>query len=788
MSTSSSQLKRFTFRGAFFVLAVNVLLTSSVLATRQASTALVELPTSGNQPAATKTLDTSTGSIAVTKSSLTNRQIKVLMSTADLFHANVYELDSSDHLIMNGAPAVLELLANTAKSLTEGAAQIDAAPTVHAFGELSAASQWHHSDLSTSTMWSRSSSTSSTIVAVIDTGVNPTAELTNRLVPGWDFVDNDNDPSEESIAGNAYGHGTFIAHEIAANKGNNQGGWGVCESCKIMPIRALGENGSGSMWTVAAAIDWAVANGADVINLSLGSSSGDSISFNSVKRAVENGVAVVAAAGNSGERFDKYPSYPAAYPNVLSVASHSQGRSRSGFSNYSRFVGGVDISAPGSSIWAASPDDDGLIWGMSGTSMATPIVAAVAAMTRATFPNYSTQQIYDRLRATADPNSFTMYGFLNAVDALNTSLATPALPAVQQAESVIYFSSNYGDSADPAAITCETGTSVTIPSSTLYTPTRANHIWTGKWSKDYIAKSPLYVSGGTITCEPTTLYAAWDTVPTWSSNGGDAYRHNSQCSVGYEVTAPTLIPTRSGYTFTGWNTQPDGSGYGVAAGGSFECAYYNFHAQWQITPTTSTTPTPTTTPTTTTTPNAEISPTTTPPTTTTTPNAEISPTTTSTTTTTTTTTTLPPPRLAPPPTVATTTTTTTTTTLPPAPRAPTKISPPVAQPIEQTPEETEEKATEETQQVQRSVQKQIAAKKIKVWFSRYVSTLLNDFLSGGTLVEDLSREFDTNPDWLALVAEAKTRVQPLREAARSYMFSQVAVLTKIWSPKAKTTW
>ena len=741
MSTKLSHVQRLTSRKTLFVLAATVLLSSLVLAIGRAPSIDEVFPTSSHTPAATRTLDTSTGSIAVATSTFTNLQIKVLRSTAQLLGANVYELDSSDHLIINGTPTVLQVLAITASNLTEGDAQVVASSTVHAFGELSLASQWHHDDLSTKTLWSRSASTSSTIVAVIDTGVNPTAELSNRLVPGWDFVDNDNDPSEESIAGNAYGHGTFIAHEIAANKGNNQGGWGVCESCKIMPLRVLGENGSGSMWTVAAAIDWAVTNGADVINLSLGSSSGDSISFNSVKRAVENGVVVVAAAGNSGARFDKYPSYPAAYQNVLSVTSHSQGRSRSGFSNYSRFVGGVDISAPGSSIWAASPDDDGLIWGMSGTSMATPIVAAVAAMTRATFPNYSTQQIYDRLRGTADPNSFTMYGFLNGVDALNTSLATPALPAVQSAESVIYFSSNYGDSADPAAITCETGTSVTIPSSTLYTPTRANHIWTGQWSKDYIAKSPLYAAGGTITCEATTLYAAWDTVPTWSSNGGDPYRHDMRCSVGYEVTAPTLIPTRSGYTFTGWNTQQDGSGYGVATGGKFECGYYNFYAQWQIRPTTTTS------------------------------------------TTTTTTTTPPPPDTK----IPSTTSTATTTTLPPAPSAPIKITPPVSKPIEQTPEETEEKAAEETQQVQRTAQRQIASKKIKVWYTRHISSLLADLLSGGTLVEGLSLEFDTKPDWMALAAEAKTRIQPLRETVRSYVFSHAGVITKIWSPTEETT-
>ena len=789
-------------------------LAPSALVLSQTPTASIVSAATEQQSVENQGLDTSNGAIAVAADTFTAREIEILDATAEFYGADVYELDSSERLVISGTPAVLDIVANTGRNLSEGGAQFSAGPPVQAFGELSVGSQWHHGDLSTSTMWNQSASTSGIVVAVIDTGVNATTELSGRLVPGYDFVDNDSDPSEVwaepfeycsdpqnsqtcRMIYPAYGHGTFVAHEISGIKGNNEGGWGICESCKIMPLRVLGPYGSGNMYDVAAAINWAVANGADVINLSLGGGEGDLLTQTEVNNAVANGVVVVAAAGNSGARFDQYPSYPAAYDSVLSVASHNQGRSRSGFSNYSRFVGGVDISAPGGSIRAASPDDDGLIWGMSGTSMATPIVAAVAAMVKTTFPAYSVAEINDRLRGTADSNSFTMYGYLNGVDALNTSVATPALPVIQEAESVIYFSSNYGDTADPDAITCDTGTSVTIPSGGRYSPQRANHTWSGEWSENYVATEPLYEAGSSITCQPTTLYAAWNTEPTWSSNGGDPYNHYMQCSVGVEATAPTAEPTKGGFTFTGWNTKQDGSGYGITAGGTFDCAYYNFFAQWQPQVTTTTSSTTTTTaPTTTTTtlpPTTTTAPTTTlppdgenPPTTSTTVVATTttiptSTTTTSSTTTTTapttTTTTLPPPQLAPPPTVATTTT---TTTLPQAPRTPVGINPPVSQPIEQTPEEAEEEAAQETELVEEAEQRRNAAMKGKIWFTRHVSALLNDVLTGGTLIEDIREAFGLEPNWRALANEAIRRVGPIRERANFLWFDLLILTSARW--------
>ena len=156
------------------------------------------------------------------------------------------------------------------------------------------------------------------VVAVIDTGVGTTTELSGRLVPGYDFVDNDSDPSEVSAEPYeqcdsqscwtvypAYGHGTFIAHEISGIRAITK----VARGLRIMQDHAGA--GTRALWNrlnvdCCRSIDWAVANGADIINLSLGSYYPDATTLAAVNNAVANGVVVVAAAGNSGARFDQY--------------------------------------------------------------------------------------------------------------------------------------------------------------------------------------------------------------------------------------------------------------------------------------------------------------------------------------------------------------------------------------------------------------------------------------------------------------------------------------------------
>lgn len=206
------------------------------------------------------------------------------------------------------------------------------------------------------------------VVAVIDSGVclnHP--DLAGRILPGYDFVDGDNDPSD------VFGHGCGVAGVIAANANNGVGIAGVAPNAQIMPIRVLDSRGQGNYSNIASGIIYAADNGANIINLSLAGSTNSVILEQAVAYAVARGVIVIAAAGNFGSP-NTY--YPAAYPSVIAVGSVDVNLQRSSFSNYGTFV---DIYAPGRDILTTSMNGDYAF--NSGTSFAAPIVAGITAMT-----------------------------------------------------------------------------------------------------------------------------------------------------------------------------------------------------------------------------------------------------------------------------------------------------------------------------------------------------------------------------------------------------------------------
>jgi subtilisin family serine protease len=172
-----------------------------------------------------------------------------------------------------------------------------------------------------------------------------------------------------------HSHGTFVAGIIAANTNNGTGMAGVCWTCKIMPVKVLDHEGYGTSFGVSQGIDWAVTNGAKVINLSLGGGGTEALQT-SVNNAWNAGVIVVAATGN-----DNGPvSYPAAYANALAVGSTQQGGARSSFSNYGPEI---DLVAPGSSVLGTicqCASNAGGYGTGSGTSFSTPYVAGAAGL------------------------------------------------------------------------------------------------------------------------------------------------------------------------------------------------------------------------------------------------------------------------------------------------------------------------------------------------------------------------------------------------------------------------
>ena len=274
-------------------------------------------------------------------------------------------------------------------------------------------------DLIDSLSLSSSLEYSSVKVAVLDTGVSPHEDL-GALLPGYDFVQNDTDPSD------LHGHGTHVAGIVAAIR-NSTGVAGVAPGVGIIPVRVLDANGSGLISSVIAGIGFALESKADVINLSLGSTTDVPALKNAITQATLSGVLVVAAAGNSG--LSNAVSYPAAYPDVLAVASTTRSNAVSSFSSRGSYV---DIAAPGSSI--LSTYNDGSYVYMSGTSMASPHVAGAAALLFAAHPQASPLQVSQALCQSATDIDSTgvdqasgcgLMSVSKALSSLGSILSTP---------------------------------------------------------------------------------------------------------------------------------------------------------------------------------------------------------------------------------------------------------------------------------------------------------------------------------------------------------------------------
>ena len=228
-------------------------------------------------------------------------------------------------------------------------------------------------------------------VAVVDTGIDYShREFAGRIVGGWDFVDND------SRAQDGHGHGTHCAGTIAgANDG--VGITGVAYNARIMPIRVLDDDGSGSTADVTAGIRYAADNGADVISLSLGGGAYNQEAYEAVRYATQQGCVVVMASGNDGAPIPGYPAYYARSYGIAVGAVDING-TRASFSNDAG-TGEYDyVTAPGVNIYSAR--NGGGYTSMSGTSMATPHVAGIAALLKSYDNDLSAARIEQLLSTT----------------------------------------------------------------------------------------------------------------------------------------------------------------------------------------------------------------------------------------------------------------------------------------------------------------------------------------------------------------------------------------------------
>ncbi|RED64230.1 S8 family peptidase [Cohnella phaseoli] len=248
--------------------------------------------------------------------------------------------------------------------------------------------QWNLPEIATEAGWKLAKGNPDIVVAVLDTGVQADhPDLKGRIVKGVNIVDPSADPNDD------VGHGTHVAGIIAAEVNNNEGVAGMTWYTKIMPVKVLDDTGAGSTYSVAEGIIWATDNGAHVINMSLGNYAQAEFLHDAIKYAHDKGVVLVAASGN--DNTDR-PGFPAAYPEVLAVAATDPDESRAEYSNYGDYI---DVAAPGSSIPSTYPGSR--YAALSGTSMASPHVAALVSLVRSANPDMSNEEVMELIRKTA---------------------------------------------------------------------------------------------------------------------------------------------------------------------------------------------------------------------------------------------------------------------------------------------------------------------------------------------------------------------------------------------------
>ncbi len=366
----------------------------------------------------------------------------------------------SDYILSGWASGVGTWSSLSGYGLINAASAVAQATNSAPFAEVAdlGGNQWFVDMVKAPEVWAKGYTGKGITVAVVDTGidVNSTALAGNIWTnsreiaangkdddgngyiddtTGWDFVEND------SIAQDANGHGTHVAgiiHQIAPD-------------AKIMDVRVLDATGGGSYANIAKGIRYAADNGANVINLSLGGSA-DSTLQSAIAYAYGKGVEVCMAAGNSG---GATPLYPAAYATQygIAVGAVDSNRNLAGFSNRSGSTVMDFVDAPGVNIYSTLP---GNTWGYkSGTSMATPIVAAAVALLRSANSSLTPVQIEALLTSTASQLGLTSTSTTTTSTATTTAkaadIALPGAPAAQPSPPVALLPNRELSQSDLAA-------------------------------------------------------------------------------------------------------------------------------------------------------------------------------------------------------------------------------------------------------------------------------------------------------------------------------------------------
>lgn len=391
---------------------------------------------------------------------------------------------------LRGGMAVLALLLALFMAVPARAANFVIPPDQNPYWQ----HQWYLRQIQAPQAWlALPTSTKEVVVAVIDAGVDIThPDLKDAIwvnpgeipgngidddqngfiddVHGWNFARNISDVRPQEIPNQleeAWSHGTFVASLIGARAADHVGMVGVNQSVRIMPLTALDGDGFGTIQNVLKAIRYAVNQGATIINLSLAGFDDNQDLAEMIKRARDAGVLVVAATGNgttvAGRDTDRQPVYPACFDGetniVVGVSGTDALDQHAPYANYGLKC--TDLSAPGYDLFGARPSyprkDEGVrpaeryLEGMTGTSLASPLVAGVASLLKAVRPDLTVDQLHqllitntDSIEASLKPSEQRKMGSgrLNAFKALQAAMvfgqatiasaSSSSLPALDQ--------------------------------------------------------------------------------------------------------------------------------------------------------------------------------------------------------------------------------------------------------------------------------------------------------------------------------------------------------------------
>lgn len=274
--------------------------------------------------------------------------------------------------------------------------------------------QWGLKSINATGGWAYTTGSQEITIAVLDTGIDHEhPDLAEKVVDGYNtFTEDYGTPGDDN------GHGTHVAGIAAAKTNNEEGIAGVAWECGLMPVKVLDHEGVGAYSKIADGIIWAVENGADVINMSLGGQAYSRTLQSAVEYALGEEIAVVAAAGNGTKRNDVF--YPAAFPGVISVGAVGENEEKAWFSTEGSHL---FLAAPGLDIYSTVPGEAYEFW--SGTSMAAPFVSGATALIKSQWSNMGINAIHSQLRPGGEEfespnwNQETGWGLLD----LNTVLA-----------------------------------------------------------------------------------------------------------------------------------------------------------------------------------------------------------------------------------------------------------------------------------------------------------------------------------------------------------------------------